>query len=449
MGTNSPGDSPRVRTLLSPRALTAYNQVETDNITNRINLDLLNEEIIQLSKHAISENDQGLLRELDALSQAVKKSNEKNSKYNNKNNFRYKESDLGPYVVIIESLNENIRDLNPLSIGKTLNNKELYSNLNIVNITRKGLKRVGVQFSSGLQANKFIEDNHFDKKYFDVHAPARYVTIAGIVRDIGIDITEEEIIEIGKGMNPECNKCLRYGHVRALCRARFRCSTCGASHEDELPCDEELRCIHCGGAHLATDRGCSEYIRQGKIREIMALHNLSLYEADHICKAKKNAPIPSEFKAPVKTGGMQEVLTTPPRKTYANIVKNNIRPSNHTNLNTGNMNKNKRKDATTGYDRIEHEQALWKYSATYPKRPYMASQRSTQSQPQLPIIVETAADIHQNPIENLLTQKSDQDAKNTRQIVTYTEGYLREGERVDAMDLSSDLSMGSLPSSKL
>ncbi|KAL3289266.1 hypothetical protein HHI36_003696 [Cryptolaemus montrouzieri] len=108
MGTNSPGDSPRVRTLLSPRALTAYNQVETDNITNRINLDLLNEEIIQLSKHGISENDQGLLRELDALSQAVKKSNEKNSKYNNKNNFRYKESDLGPYVVIIESLNENI-----------------------------------------------------------------------------------------------------------------------------------------------------------------------------------------------------------------------------------------------------------------------------------------------------------------------------------------------------
>ncbi|KAL3280509.1 hypothetical protein HHI36_024325 [Cryptolaemus montrouzieri] len=118
MGTNSAGDSPRVRTLLSPRTLTAYNQVETDNITNRINSDLPNEEIIQLSKHAMSENDQGLLRELDALSQAVKKSNEKNSKYNNKNNFRYKESDLGPYVVIIESLNENIRDLNPLSIGR-------------------------------------------------------------------------------------------------------------------------------------------------------------------------------------------------------------------------------------------------------------------------------------------------------------------------------------------
>ncbi|KAL3284216.1 hypothetical protein HHI36_018379 [Cryptolaemus montrouzieri] len=85
-------------------------------------------------------------------------------------------------------------------------------------------------------------------------------------------------------------------------------------HEDELPCDGELRCILCGEPHLATYRGCSEYIRQGNIREIMALHNLSLYEADHICESKKNAPIPSEFKAPVKTGGMQEVLTAPTRK---------------------------------------------------------------------------------------------------------------------------------------
>ncbi|KAL3269053.1 hypothetical protein HHI36_008136 [Cryptolaemus montrouzieri] len=111
MGTQSPWDSPRVRILLSPRG---YEQVETDNIANRINLDLLNEEIIQLSKYAISENDQGLLCELDALSQAVKKSHGKNSRYNNKNNFDYKKSDLGPYVVIIESMNENIRCLNPL-----------------------------------------------------------------------------------------------------------------------------------------------------------------------------------------------------------------------------------------------------------------------------------------------------------------------------------------------
>lgn len=51
------------------------------------------------------------------------------------------------------------------------------------------------------------------------------------------------------------------------------------SREDAEPC-----CIYCQQNHNAMDRRCQEYQRQVKMREIMALHNVSLNEADKTCK---------------------------------------------------------------------------------------------------------------------------------------------------------------------
>ncbi|KAL3268931.1 hypothetical protein HHI36_008018 [Cryptolaemus montrouzieri] len=53
--------------------------------------------------------------------------------------------------------------------------------------------------------------------------------------------------------------------------------------------------------HYATNRECPEYLRQLKIREIMAYYNLSLYEANMFCK-QPSAPIPSEFTPLNKDG---------------------------------------------------------------------------------------------------------------------------------------------------
>ncbi|KAL3268927.1 hypothetical protein HHI36_008014 [Cryptolaemus montrouzieri] len=132
-----------------------------------------------------------------------------------------------------------------------------------------------------------------------------------IVKDIGTQITDEDIIQMGKGINPnvgitrvrrfnrkmiinngtvftktttsviilegtelpkyfelfnnkielqlyippvmQCNKCLRYGHVQVHCRGKFRCYKCGEYYEDEKACDGEARCIYCNLPHYATN----------------------------------------------------------------------------------------------------------------------------------------------------------------------------------------------------
>lgn len=140
------------------------------------------------------------------------------------------------------------------------------------------------------------------------------VTSMGIVRDIGSDITDEDIIQYGVGMSPstsvlrvrrfkrtirnndvptqvpsgtclitfqgtslpkyfelfsirtevslyippviQCRKCLRYGHIQAQCRGNFRCATCGDSHDPISNCNNSPNCVFCKGSHLASDRSC-------------------------------------------------------------------------------------------------------------------------------------------------------------------------------------------------
>ncbi|XP_045463825.1 uncharacterized protein LOC123673382 [Harmonia axyridis] len=237
----------------------------------------------------------------------------------------------------------------------------------------------------------------------------------GIVRDIGQDITDEEIVNIGKGLSPEvkcirvrrfnrrkvtengtifvktntcvltfegttlpkyfelytirlpvelyippvvqCNKCLRYGHVRNLCRGKFRCRKCGSYHEDEKPCDLEPCCIHCQQGHEATDRKCQEYARQVKMREIMALHNVSLYEADKTCR-RQIAPRLPEFPT-LPHDRSETSLMNSRKQSYANVVATNQSRSYGSVRPISSAPSPKRKiSEQTGYDRAAHNACL-------------------------------------------------------------------------------------------
>ncbi|KAL3273239.1 hypothetical protein HHI36_014693 [Cryptolaemus montrouzieri] len=109
--------------------------------------------------------------------------------------YRYSNIHKGPFNVIIDSLEQNIGNLNPASIGKIIYNKNNYKNLDITRIDRKGRNRIGITFRYGNDANKFLENNDFDKNKYNIYIPATMISVMGIVRDIGQDITEEDTIE--------------------------------------------------------------------------------------------------------------------------------------------------------------------------------------------------------------------------------------------------------------
>lgn len=75
----------------------------------------------------------------------------------------------------------------------------------------------------------------------------------------------------------QCFSCLRFGHVKDKC-GRFKvCNVCGkAFHSD---CNDRARCINCGGNHSAMDKGCLIFQENCELKRIMAVKNISAYEA--------------------------------------------------------------------------------------------------------------------------------------------------------------------------
>ncbi|KAK9872992.1 hypothetical protein WA026_020339 [Henosepilachna vigintioctopunctata] len=105
---------PRVINLLSPRANKALEDIISDIIDqNKIDLALLNEEILALYSKASEDNDTELIVEINLLSQNIRtKSNHSTPKVHKE--YIYKNTDKGSYTVIIESLHKNIGNLNPI-----------------------------------------------------------------------------------------------------------------------------------------------------------------------------------------------------------------------------------------------------------------------------------------------------------------------------------------------
>ena len=73
-------------------------------------------------------------------------------------------------------------------------------------------------------------------------------------------------LPVEKYMYPtiQCYKCCRYGHTRTLCRSSPRCYKCGLDHPGD-GCDpppDRIKCVSCLGTHFATDKACPELGRQ-------------------------------------------------------------------------------------------------------------------------------------------------------------------------------------------
>ena len=85
----------------------------------------------------------------------------------------------------------------------------------------------------------------------------------------------------------QCHKCLRYGHINKMCVGKVRCPACAEEHGiQNCPNKDHPKCLYCKGLHLTNESGtplskrsCEEFAKQRKIKEMMAVYNISTYEA--------------------------------------------------------------------------------------------------------------------------------------------------------------------------
>ncbi|KAL3287164.1 hypothetical protein HHI36_001643 [Cryptolaemus montrouzieri] len=132
MSIDSPGGAPRVDQLLSPQAREIYTQRDSPSPPN---FSILINGLEALKNQASIDNDASLINAINLLSQSINQQ----PPVKKPMNFKYKSTDKGPYTVIVESIQKNIGNLNPMNIGKIIYTNN-YNNLDIVSINRKGLK---------------------------------------------------------------------------------------------------------------------------------------------------------------------------------------------------------------------------------------------------------------------------------------------------------------------
>lgn len=496
MSIESPGVPPRVFDLLSPRSQQATNRILKHFSNNRLDLFSVKDDIQNLLKNSAVTKDSALVEECNLFLETLQKRFD-NILDNKLSSNKYKNSDKGPFLVHVESRDKNIGNLNPISLGKLLYSRPNYSDFKISKICRKGLKRVGVYFDCPDNANNFVKNNNLDNIKYFVYIPSRMISTMGVVRDIGLDIAEDDLIEYGRGYQPDCKimkmrrlnkrikindvisyvptttcvltfesnnlpkelvlfdtlspvsvyiqpviqclKCLRYGHVRALCRGAFRCHKCGESHPDEQACDGPPNCVFCIEPHVATDRSCKEYLRQKKIKECMAFYNMTYFEAN---KNSRGAPILTDADYPSLSQSSQNLTQNPfpspflnSQQSFSAVSKKNINPTPKSppHIKKASATVHKRKVPTSpGYDSKAHESCLFTYKSL-DSNIFSFSQPSQSSSMDLspPKKMVTTAQIHHSA--KLQTNSAENKNKITKSIpVTQEEDVSME----DSIDLS-------------
>ena len=277
------------------------------------------------------------------LNTAENKSNNNSNTSLLKPQYKFDISDVGPFVVILESNENNLGSLHPMSIGKLImqEHKELDNFIHSINTA--GRNRVKIIFKSAFHANRMLDSTILKQKNIKAYIPQYLLRRFGVIRHVDISLTEADIkqmispiggesftvLEIQRlkrkitieGKDPEykptssvkiifkgqrlpscislckvvcqvepfvhkvvqCFNCLRYGHVSAQCKSKTpRCCKCGEDHKAaDCKTINPPCCLFCKGNHTALDRNvCKEYKKQKAIKLTMATDNLSYRDAN-------------------------------------------------------------------------------------------------------------------------------------------------------------------------
>lgn len=245
---------------------------------------------------------------------------------------KYDETSIGPFLVYVQSNDSNIGMWHPAKLGKMFLLNKIEGIVEIMKISRN---RVQVEFISYQAANLLITSSCLLKHNLYAFIPSAKVQRIGIIRNIELDLTDDElqthlktdcsILQVkrimknskdssgapvktptravkiwfsGQRLPPkvylfytaivvqpfqfaviQCRKCLKFGHIAEQCKGSLTCAVCADKHETQSCIQEVFLCTNCGrDDHPATDRKCPQYIRQKLIKEIMAKENCAFHE---------------------------------------------------------------------------------------------------------------------------------------------------------------------------
>lgn len=249
---------------------------------------------------------------------------------------KYSLNDSSPFIVHV-SKSDSSSPIRPMEFGRYLFQKNITS-VALGGVKRIGRNRVSVEFKNVEDANNFLESSILTDAGFSASIPSYNVLRMGIVRGVAIDISMEEFalnctvpsgygdvvkarrmcrkstdvngsvtwvptqtvvvtfngqklpphtylyytslpVELYKLPVIQCNRCCRFGHVKAICRSDPRCYKCAQPHEGVSCNTQVVSCLFCSGAHTANNINCPEYIRQKEIKVAMSEQNISYTEA--------------------------------------------------------------------------------------------------------------------------------------------------------------------------
>lgn len=299
------------------------------------------DKICELIKNLTAENanNQGISSAL-AAGPSADPGKVTNTKTLNKNidpNLKYDKSNSAPFTIYIEHLEKELRKLHPMRVGHYLKSIEKINN-NIINVCAIGRNKVKVLLDNLDSANSLINNTILTKNNLLAYVPRHCVERRGIIKGVDTFFTEElilrEIISEVKVTNVkrmyrwvrennekipremvilsfkgdklpdrvyidyntfevecyiapvmQCTKCLHYGHTTHMCNSsKSLCVKCGEEHDntENNPCNSLFyKCIHCKSSeHGSTSKKCPKYVEQRKIKQIMAVNNLSFKEAE-------------------------------------------------------------------------------------------------------------------------------------------------------------------------
>lgn len=260
----------------------------------------------------------------------------------------YKHTDHGPFYLIAEK-----KGIDHIDLGLSL---KRIPNINLLNIVKIATNKVRIQARTYLAANKLIANKEtFNLSEYNLYLPKQYVVTEGVIRNIHVKFTEDEIrenittnymienverlttwdakekkskpttsVKISFRANniPEqihiafcpvrvyiyvqrplfCKTCLSYEHVAKYCKSKqplcFNCSE--LKHDESTQCD--TKCKICTRAdpsnndHRTSSYNCPAYKIQHEIKKIMAIKKICFWEAK--AELIQQNPQPAKKPAP-------------------------------------------------------------------------------------------------------------------------------------------------------
>lgn len=135
----------------------------------------------------------------------------------------------------------------------------------------------------------------------------------------------------------QCSRCWKLGHTTKRCpSSKIVCPKCGQNHAN---CEaKSFKCVNCNGSHMALARICPTFLKEKRLREIMAEYNctyrraLTIYVPSH--SPRRSEPKINDMIYSMTCQDLEDrnLFSTPTtvedsthpqeNSTYANVVRN-------------------------------------------------------------------------------------------------------------------------------